>query len=396
MISAEMKAGLKAGSGIRDAFNEARRQKELYGENRVFDLSLGNPAALAPRRVRDILKALSAQEDLNHGYMCEAGYEEVRRSIAESLNRHHGTSYSEDNIVMTNGVAGGINVVFRALLDPGDEVIIFKPYYPSYVGFVKNWQGKPVLVEPQEDFQPDLKELEAKISERTKAVIVNSPHNPTGVIYTEETIRGIADILKRAGERYGHAVCLLSDEPYRDLVYDGTALPWIPDYYDHTIVSYSFSKSLSLAGERIGYLLIPSVMEESDTVIRAVRMAMGRLGFVNAPAFFQRVTGACVNETVDLEYYAKNRKLLLTVLQQYGYECAEPQGAFYVFVKVPDGDEQHFMKLAEKRHLIFVAGSSFGMPGYVRISFCGSHSVLENATPALKLLAEDCGISENS
>lgn len=396
MISAEMKAGLKAGSGIRDAFNEARRQKEMYGEDQVFDLSLGNPAAPAPQRVRDILKILSAQEDLSHGYMCEAGYEDVRQSIAGSLNRHYGTDYSEDNIVMTNGVAGGINVVFRALLDPGDEVIIFKPYYPAYAGFVKNWQGKPVFVEPQEDFQPDLKDLEAKISERTKAVIVNSPHNPTGVIYTEETIRGISDILKCAGEQYGHAVCLLSDEPYRDLVYDGTVLPWIPDYYDHTIVSYSFSKSLSLAGERIGYLLIPSEMEESDTVIRAVRMAMGRLGFVNAPALFQRVVGTCADENVDLEYYAKNRGLLVTALKQYGYECTEPRGAFYVFVKVPGGNEQHFMKLAEQRHLIFVAGSSFGMPGYVRISFCGAYSVLERAVPALKFLAEDCGISENS
>lgn len=392
MISAEMKASLKSGSGIRDAFNEARRQKELYGEEQVYDLSLGNPAAPSPQQVQEAIRAFAIQDGLSHEYMCEAGYEDVRGNIADSLNRHHGTSYSDDNIIMTNGVAGGINVVLRALLDPGDEVIIFRPYYPAYVGFIRNWQGRVVEVDPQEDFQPDLDDLESKITEHTKIVMINSPHNPTGVIYSEAVFRGIAQILENAQARYGHGICLLSDEPYRDLVFDGTEIPWIPEFYANTIVSYSFSKSLSLAGERIGYLTIPSEMEESETLIRAVRMAMGRLGFVNAPAFFQRVVGQCVDESVDLQYYAKNRELLYSTLQKYGYECTCPQGAFYIFVKAPDGDEQHFMEQARKRHLIFVGGSSFGWPGYARVSFCGAYSVLEKAVPALRLLAEDCGI----
>ena len=393
MISKEMNKNLSINGGIREAFNEARRQKALYGDENVYDLSIGNPSAPVPRKVTEVLKDFCGKKELDHQYMCESGYEEVREKIADHLNQKYNTGYGINNIIMTNGVAGGINIVLRALLNPGDEVIIFRPYYPAYKGFVENWQGKIVEVNPKEDFQPDFEDLEHKITIRTKVVIVNSPHNPTGVIYTKETAAKISEILKSKQKEYGHAICLLSDEPYRDLVYIEEELPWWPDFYRDTIVSYSFSKSLSLAGERIGYLTIPTEVEDSENVIKAVRLAMGRLGFVNAPALFQRIVGECIDEQVDLEYYAKNRQILYGTLKQCGYECIEPKGAFYIFVKAPDNNEERFLELARKRHLIFVGGSSFGYSGYVRLSFCCKYEVLQRATDALKHLADDCRLT---
>ena len=388
-----MNKNLSINGGIREAFNEARRQKALYGDENVYDLSIGNPSAPVPRKVTEVLKDFCGKKELDHQYMCESGYEEVREKIADHLNQKYNTGYGINNIIMTNGVAGGINIVLRALLNPGDEVIIFRPYYPAYKGFVENWQGKIVEVNPKEDFQPDFEDLEHKITIRTKVVIVNSPHNPTGVIYTKETAAKISEILKSKQKEYGHAICLLSDEPYRDLVYIEEELPWWPDFYRNTIVSYSFSKSLSLAGERIGYLTIPTEVEDSENVIKAVRLAMGRLGFVNAPALFQRIVGECIDEQVDLEYYAKNREILYGTLKQCGYECIEPKGAFYIFVKAPDNNEERFLELARKRHLIFVGGSSFGYSGYVRLSFCCKYEVLQRATDALKHLADDCRLT---
>lgn len=387
-----MNKNLSINGGIREAFNEARRQKALYGDENVYDLSIGNPSAPVPRKVTEVLKDFCGKKELDHQYMCESGYEEVREKIADHLNQKYNTGYGINNIIMTNGVAGGINIVLRALLNPGDEVIIFRPYYPAYKGFVENWQGKIVEVNPKEDFQPDFEDLEHKITIRTKVVIVNSPHNPTGVIYTKETAAKISEILKSKQKEYGHAICLLSDEPYRDLVYIEEELPWWPDFYQNTIVSYSFSKSLSLAGERIGYLTIPTEFEDSENVIKAVRLAMGRLGFVNAPALFQRIVGECIDEQVDLEYYAKNREILYGTLKQCGYECIEPKGAFYIFVKAPDNNEERFLELARERHLIFVGGSSFGYSGYVRLSFCCKYEVLQRAEDALKQLADDCKI----
>lgn len=388
-----MNKNLSINGGIREAFNEARRQKALYGDENVYDLSIGNPSAPVPRKVTEVLKDFCGKKELDHQYMCESGYEEVREKIADHLNQKYNTGYGINNIIMTNGVAGGINIVLRALLNPGDEVIIFRPYYPAYKGFVENWQGKIVEVNPKEEFQPDFEDLEHKITIRTKVVIVNSPHNPTGVIYTKETAAKISEILKSKQKEYGHAICLLSDEPYRDLVYIEEELPWWPDFYRNTIVSYSFSKSLSLAGERIGYLTIPTEVEDSENVIKAVRLAMGRLGFVNAPALFQRIVGECIDEQVDLEYYAKNREILYGTLKQCGYECIEPKGAFYIFVKAPDNNEERFLELARKRHLIFVGGSSFGYSGYVRLSFCCKYEVLQRATDALKHLADDCRLT---
>ena len=392
-ISDEMKRNLQNGGGIREAFNEAAKQREYYGADVVCDLSLGNPSALPPEEVQQVMQRLSMDQQLSHQYMCEAGYEEVRKKIADSLNQKHKTEYTCDNVIMTNGVAGGMNMVLRAILEPGDEVVLFRPYYPAYLGFIGNWSAKAVMVDPlEETFEPDLDDLKRKITDRTKVVIVNSPHNPTGIIYSRKVMTDIAEILKEKQKEYQTTICLLSDEPYRDLVYNGEKLTWWPEIYQNTIVSYSFSKSLSLAGERIGYLLIPSEFTDSEQVIRAVRLAMGRLGFVNAPAFFQRIAGECVDTKVDLEYYKKNREILYTALKRLGYCCTVPEGGFYIFVKAPNGNEKQFMEMAQKRHLIFVGGSSFGMEGYARLSFCCEYKVLERAVPALELLAKDMGI----
>ena len=379
--------------GIRAAFNEAQRQYAVYGRENVFDLSIGNPGAPVPEKVIETLKNLAADSRLQHSYMCEAGYEETRKCVADSLNKEHGSSYDINNIIMSNGVAGGINCTLCALLDPDDEVIIFRPYYPAYIGFAENWGGKIITVSPnEEDFSPDLAEFERKISPKTKVVIINSPHNPSGTIYTKEIAQKMTEILRCKQREYGHEIYLLSDEPYRDLVYDDVVLPWWPDEYDNTIVVYSFSKSLSLAGERIGYVLVPSAVSESELVIRAIRLAMGKIGFVNAPAYFQRVITECVDEKVDLEYYDRNRKLLYGKLKEFGFEAVEPKGAFYIFVKSPFEKEEDFIEAARKRHLIVVGGSSFGWYGYARLSFCCEYEVLERAIPALEKLAEDCGI----
>ena len=395
MISKIMQDKLSTNGGIRAAFNEARRQYEIYGKENVFDLSIGNPGAPVPEKVIETLHKLSADKDLSHSYMCEAGYEETRGKIADSLNKNYGTTYEINNIIMSNGVAGGINCTLCALLDPKDEVIVFRPYYPAYAGFIENWNGKMVTVSPVEkDFSPDLEELEQKISAKTKVVIINSPHNPSGTIYTKETAKKMAEILERKQEEYGHEIYLLSDEPYRDLVYDETELPWWPSEYKNTIVVYSFSKSLSLAGERIGYVLVPSEVSEAELVIKAIRLAMGKIGFVNAPAYFQRVITECIDEKVDLKYYDRNRQLLYGNLKRLGFEAVEPKGAFYIFVKSPMEREEDFMEAARKRHVIVVGGSSFGWSGYVRMSFCCGYEVLERAIPALEKLAEDCGLKK--
>lgn len=397
MISKLMKDKLSVNGGIRAAFNEAQRQYGIYGKENVFDLSIGNPGAPVPEKVIETLQNLAADTKLQHSYMCEAGYEETRKIVADSLNREHGTAYEFNHIIMSNGVAGGINCTLCALLDPEDEVIVFRPYYPAYVGFAENWGGKIITVSPDErDFSPNLEEFEQKISPKTKVVIINSPHNPSGTIYTKETAKRMTEILRRKQQEYGHEIYLLSDEPYRDLVYDDTILPWWPEEYENTIVIYSFSKSLSLAGERIGYVLVPPEVSESELVIRAIRLAMGKIGFVNAPAYFQKVIAACIDEKVNLEYYDRNRQLLYGNLKRLGFEAVEPKGAFYIFVKSPLEKEEDFIEAARKRHLIVVGGSSFGWSGYVRLSFCCEYEVLERAIPALEKLAEDCGLTENN
>ena len=394
MISNELRKNLAAGNGIRSVFLEACRQKKQYGPDNVFDLSIGNPLAPVPEEVNSAILEAASDPDTEHLYMTQAGYEDVREAIAKSLNRRYGSAYSQANIIMTTGAAGGLCITLKTFVDPGDEVVIIRPYYPAYIGFISNCGGIPVVVGSDPiSFQPDLDDISRKITERTKIVLINTPHNPSGAVYSSETAEKLSEILRQKNAQFGKDICLLSDEPYRELVYEDIEVPWWPDFYENTIVSYSFSKSLSLAGERIGYLTIPDSFNEIDTVLRALNMSMGRLGFVNAPAFFQRVAAKCADAAIDLSYYKEARDLLYNTLVGCGFECAKPEGAFYVFIKAPGEDEEGLLSKAAARHVLLVGGSSFGWPGWARASFCCGPEVMKRALPVLRSIASDCGLT---
>jgi aspartate aminotransferase len=291
---------------------------------------------------------------------------------------------------MTVGAAGGLNVLFKTLLNPGDEVITFAPFFGEYTNYVRNYDGALVVIPANTvDFQPNLEVLKEKITARTKAVIVNSPNNPSGVIYSEETIIKLSEILRDKQKALGINIILISDEPYRELAYDNAVVPYLSKYYDNTIIGYSFSKSLSLPGERIGYLVIPNEVIDSAEIRSAANIANRILGFVNAPSLFQRVIAKCLDAKVDLEVYNQNRELLYNSLKSFGYDCIKPEGAFYMFVKSPLEDDVEFCNLAKEKNILIVPGSAFACPGYVRIAYCVSYKTIENALPAFKTLIED-------
>ena len=392
MISERMKPYVNNNSAIRAMFEEGNRLKALYGEDKVFDFSIGNPNVPAPDCVQETIIDLVKNMDpvVLHGYMNNAGFEDVRQSIAESLNRRFGTNFATKNLIMTVGAASGLNITFKALLNPGDEVIVFAPYFLEYGAYVKNYDGVLVEVSPDTStFQPNLEEFKSKINEKTKAVIVNNPHNPTGVVYSEDTIKKLAAILEEKEKEVGHPIYLISDEPYRELAYDGVEVPYLTKYYKDTIVGYSYSKSLSLPGERIGYVVIPDELDGSDEVIQAATIANRILGSVNAPSLIQKVVGRCVDAAVNVEYYDRNRKTLYEGLTKLGFECVKPQGAFYLFVKSPTKDEKEFVEAAKKYNILMVAGSSFACPGYVRLSYCVSYESIQNSLPEFAKLAKE-------
>lgn len=392
MISDKMKEFVKGSSAIRAMFEEGNRMAQIYGAENVYDFSLGNPNVSAPAAVNQAIKDIVDEEDsvFLHGYMNNSGYEDVRSSIAESLNKRFDMLFSKDNIIMTVGAAGGLNVVLKTLLNPGDEVITFAPYFGEYRSYVGNYDGKLVVISPDTNsFQPKFDEFEKKISERTRAVIINNPNNPTGVVYSEETLKRLSQIMEKKQSEYKTDIYLISDEPYRELVYDGITVPYPVKYYRNTIVGYSYSKSLSLPGERIGYLVIPSDISDFENVYSAANVATRILGFVNAPSLMQRVVARCVDAEVDTSPYNRNRELLYNALSEYGFECVKPQGAFYLFVKSPVQDEKVFVEAAKKHHILLVPGSSFECPGFVRLAYCISYETIKNSLPGFKALAEE-------
>ena len=324
-----------------------------------------------------------------HGYTnSNAGYQDVRQAVADSLNERFGTQFHYENITMTVGVAGGLNVILKALLNPGDEVIAFAPYFGEYRSYTNNYDGVLVEISPNTvDFQPKLDEFEAKITAKTKAVIVNTPNNPTGVVYSEETIRKMAAVMEAKQKEFGTDIYLISDEPYRELVYDGAEVPYLTKYYANTVIGYSYSKSLSLPGERIGYLVIPDEAADSENLINAANVATRILGFVNAPTLQQKIVKACLNEKTDISYYDRNRETLYNGLKKLGFECIKPEGAFYLFVKSPVADEKAFCAAAKKYNLLIVPGSSFACPGYVRLAYCVSYDTVVNSLPKFAELA---------
>lgn len=393
MIAKSMVDYVKGSSVIRAMFEEGKRLAKEYGPENVYDFSLGNPSVAPPAEVKNSIINILENEDETyiHGYMANAGYEDVRAKIAESLNRKHGTSFNENNILMTVGAAGGLNVILKTLLDPGDEVITFSPYFGEYKNYVANYLGVLVEVPPTADFLPEAESFAKAFSEKTKAVIINNPNNPTGVVYPEETIKEIARVLCEKEKEYNKAIYLIADEPYRELVYDGAEVCYLTKYYKDTIVGYSYSKSLSLPGERIGYLVMPDEIDDFENVAAAACVANRILGFVNAPSLIQRVVAECVDAEVDVEAYNKNRELLYASLTEMGYECIKPQGAFYLFVKAFGGDDVAFTAKAKEYNLLVVPGSTFNGPGYVRIAYCVDNDMIKRALPAFKKLAEDYG-----
>lgn len=396
MIAEKMKGFVKNSSVIRAMFEEGKKMAAIYGADQVYDFSLGNPNVAAPAAVNEAICAVLKEEDSvkTHGYMNNSGYEEVRAAIADSLNGRFGTAFDENSIVMTVGAAGGLNVVFKTLLNPGDEVLVFAPFFGEYRAYVGNYDGVlKVVPADTETFQPNLKEFAKQITPRTKAVIVNSPNNPSGVIYSEETIHQMARILEEKEKEYGISIYLISDEPYRELAYDGTKVPWLTTYYHNTIVGYSYSKSLSLPGERIGYLVLPGELDDAEDIRAAANVATRILGFVNAPSLMQKAVARCLDEKVNLEYYDRNRRALCDGLEKCGYSFIRPEGAFYLFMKSPEENEAAFCERAKNYHILVVPGSSFACPGYVRIAYCVSYETIQNALPGFQTLAEEYGLS---
>ena len=395
MISEKMKPYVKNNSAIRMMFEEGNRLRAKYGADKVFDFSLGNPSVPAPDSVREAIIELVNTTDptVLHGYMSNAGFEDVRQTIAESLNRRFDTKFSAKNLIMTVGAASGLNVILKTILNPGEEVIVFAPYFLEYGAYVRSYDGVLVEISPDTTtFQPNLAEFEQKITPKTRAVIVNTPHNPTGVVYSEETIKKLSAILEAKQKEFGTVIYLISDEPYRELAYDGVEVPYLTKYYNNTVVGYSYSKSLSLPGERIGYLVIPDEADGSEELISAATIANRTLGCVNAPSLIQKVVAKCVDAKTDLVAYDKNRQALYNGLKECGFECIKPQGAFYLFVKSPVEDEKAFCEAGKKYNILMVPGSSFACPGYVRLAYCVSYETIVNSLPEFKKLAAEYGL----
>lgn len=392
ILSKNMEQLVAGSSTIRKLFEEGLEMAREAGKENVFDFSLGNPAAPVPAQVKESIYRILENRDSNfvHGYMPNAGYEEVREKVAGYLNRHHGTSYDKQDILMTVGAAGGINCLLRSLLEEGDEVLCFAPYFGEYRSYVMNFGGVLKVVPADfETFQLNLEEMKEYITPRTKAVILNNPNNPSGVIYKQAVLERLQELLAEAEREIGHPIYVMSDEPYRDLVYDNNELPFAPAFIKNCIVIYSFSKSLSLPGERIGYMAVSKQIDYYDELMPALVVANRCIGYVNAPSLFQLVAADCLEVKTDVEFYDRNRKLLYGHLTGLGFECVKPEGAFYLLIKSPTEDEAVFVAQAKKYNILLVPAASFGCPGYVRLAYCVAHEVIERSLPAFEALAKE-------
>ena len=391
MINKKMEQLGKVRSVIRELFEYGNKRKAEIGADKVFDFSLGNPSVPAPDCVNEAIKELiDTQSPLAlHGYTSAQGDAGVRKAIAEYLNKQHGTDFTADSIYMTVGAAASLTICLNAIVCEGDEVIAFAPFFPEYRVFSEGAGACFKALPPTEDFQIDTNRLANEISASTKAIIINSPNNPSGVVLTEQTVKDICDVLKAKSAEYSHPIYLITDEPYRELVYDNVFVPFVSNYYDNTLVCYSFSKSLSIPGERIGYIAVTPAMEGASDVYAAICGAGRALGYVCAPSIFQRVAARCLGETADVSVYKHNRDLIYNALTEYGYTCVKPDGAFYLFVKALEDDANAFCEKAKSKELLLVPADSFGCPGYVRISYCVSTQQIENSLPAFKALAEE-------
>lgn len=382
-----------APSVIRELFAYGLAQAKVVGKDKVYDYSLGNPSIPAPKKVEETIKRLLAEEDsiLLHGYSMAPGFESTREAIAANLRERFSTNAQASEIFMTCGCAPALVSVAKALtINENSEFLCIAPFFPEYNVFFTCEGGKVNIVPADtEHFQINMAELEARVNENTVAVVLNNPNNPSGVVYTEETITNIASFLKAKEEEFGHPIYIIADEPYRELVYGGVKVPFIPEYYDDTIVCYSWSKSLSLPGERIGYVYVPAKCADATAVYATVAGAAREIGSVCPPTLIQRVVEECVGCDPDLVAYDENRTLLYDTLTEYGYECAKPDGAFYLWVKAPNGDANAFSEKAKLDHnLLVVPGDGFACPGFFRLSYCVSNEMIRNSLPAFKAMIE--------
>ena len=384
----------RSNSCIRELAAYGSVRKAQIGADKVFDFSIGNPNVPAPPCVEQALRDVIAETDSVelHGYTPAAGLPSFRRAIAEDLNARYAAGVSPERVYVTCGAAAGLAACARGLLCPGDEAVAFAPFFPEYRVFVEGAGGVLVTVPPTETLQPDFAALERSLTGRTRLVIVNTPNNPSGVVLTEESLAQLAAILRAAQERFGQPIYLVSDEPYRELVYDGRAVPCALRVYENTILCYSFSKSLSLPGERLGYLAVGPRMADGDAVFASLAGAARACGYVNAPSLMQRVVERCLGATADLSVYRSNRDLLYTGLTGLGFSCVYPDGAFYLFMKTPEPDAKAFSERAKAHELLLVPSDDFGLGGYVRIAYCVAEDVIRRSLPAFRALAEDYGL----
>ncbi len=393
MISQRMYELGSKRSEIRELFEYGLKRKAEIGEENVFDFSLGNPSVPAPECVKEALADLVLNTDpvSLHGYTSAQGAPDVRKACADYVNSQYGTSYTMDNFYMTVGAAASLTISLSAIAEENSEVICLAPFFPEYTVFIGQAGMKPVIVKcREEDFQIDFDALEAAINENTKAVIINSPNNPSGVVLSEATIIRLSEVLDAAQKKYNKEIYIIADEPYRELVYtDGVVVSFVPNYYNNTIVCYSFSKSLSLPGERIGYILVPNTATNWKELYFAVCGAGRSLGFVCAPSLFQKIVPKCIGKTSDISIYKKNRDILCEALSKYGYTVAQPDGAFYLFLKALEDNAGAFCEKAKKYELLLVPGDSFGYPGYVRICYCVSTEMIKKSLPSFEKLARE-------
>ena len=375
-------------STIRDLYTYGIQRKKEIGEDNVFDFSIGNPSIPAPKIVNDtIIKLLTEEDSVQiHGYTVSAGNKEVRDSIAAFLNKTYGASVKGDYIFLTCGAAASLAIVTKGLVAPGEEVIVFAPHFPEYRTYTEAVGGVLVPVQPDANFLPDFDDLERKINIKTKLVIYDSPNNPTGAFYNEETIKKLAIVLSKKEKEYGHPIYLVSDEPYRELLYSDESYPFVTNYYDNSLVCYSFSKCLSLPGERIGYIVVNPKCQDINDTYAVLCGAASMLGYICAPALFQHIIPYCLGYTSNLDEYKKNRDYIYNALTEIGYEVVKPHGAFYLFVKALEEDAEKFSEVAKKYELLIVPSDPFDYKGYVRIAYCVSFKTIVNSIPAFKKL----------
>lgn len=394
-VNEQMEAYGTSNSVIRELYAYGQERIRDVGADRVFDFSLGNPCVAPPKEVEEkIRELLDRMEPVTlHGYTDNRGDRQARQMFADSLNRRFHAGVDADDFYLTPGAAPALCCCVRGLMTEAcDEFVILAPYFPEYRVYIEGNGGRAVIVPPDtETFQIDFTELEKALTPRTRAVFLNSPNNPSGALCSPETLRQLAALLREASDRYGHTIALISDEPYRDIVFGGRTAPWIPDYYPDTVVCFSYSKSLSIPGERIGWVCVPKCAHEQRMLIDAIYGAGRSMGFVNANALFQRVAAACCDLTSDVSIYERNRDILVRELPRYGYEFVPPEGTFYLFLKAFEADDRAFSDRAKKHDLLLVPGCGFGCPGYVRLAFCVPTERVERSLPAFRALAEEYG-----